>query len=182
LESEDSLWSAALKWVRANAPEGVVLVDSWEDHLWEELAGSGLLVAHGKELRFLHQSFAEFLSAQACAEAIGDQFAELAIWIRRGLQKAEQTLVLFTFAMWGAHPGNDISIVLDHLLNSHDPQRVLLAGRLLAEGVAAPDAAAARVVNRLIAQARNIDDWDAHVEAFAALGALFDRAEVVERL
>jgi hypothetical protein len=37
-------------------------------------------------------------------------------------------------------------------------------------------------VNRLIAQARNIDDWDAHVEAFAALGALFDRAEVVERL
>lgn len=70
----------------------------------------------------LHQSFAEFLSAQSHAEAIGDDFAELDAWIRRGLRKAERTFALFTFAMWAARPGHDIGAVVDRLLSSLDPE------------------------------------------------------------
>ncbi len=113
LESQDKLWQAAVEWAREQAPEDITLVDGWEDQLWEELVGTGLLIAREGELRFLHQSFAEFLSAQSHAETIGDEFAELDTWIRRGLREAERTFALFTFAMWAAQPGHDIGTVVD---------------------------------------------------------------------
>ena len=109
LESQDKLWQAAVEWARHQAPEDVTLVDGWEDHLWEELVGTGLLVARERELRFLHQSFAEFLSAQSHARAMGNDFGELDAWIRRGLQDAERTFVLFTFGMWAN--GQDMTSV-----------------------------------------------------------------------
>jgi hypothetical protein len=65
LESQDNLWQGAADWVRDRAPEKIVLVDGWEERLWEELVGTGLLVARERELRFLHQSFAEFLAARS---------------------------------------------------------------------------------------------------------------------
>ncbi len=61
LESQGTLWQAAVEWAGERAPEDVVLVEGWQDHLWEDLLGTGLLVTRESELRFLHQSFAEFL-------------------------------------------------------------------------------------------------------------------------
>lgn len=184
LESQDKLWQAAVEWARDQAPEDVTLVDGWEDHLWEELVGTGLLVARERELRFLHQSFAEFLSAQSHAEAISDNFGELDTWIHRGLREAERTFALFTFAMWAARPGHDIGAVVDRLLSSPDPQRLMFAGRLMAEGVSVPENTAVRVIDRLFSLVRNLDDSDSEGadEGFKVLGALFDHPAVPARL
>ena len=184
LESQDKLWYAAVEWAREQVPEDITLVDGWEDRLWEELVGTGVLVARERELYFLHQSFAEFLSAQSHAEAIGDDFAELDTWIRRGLREAERTFALFTFAMWAARPGRDIGTVVDHLLSSLYPARLLFAGLLMAEGVSVPDNMAVRVIDRLFSLVRNLDDFDSDGadEGFEVLGALFDHPVVPARL
>ncbi|GAA3844974.1 hypothetical protein GCM10022243_09060 [Saccharothrix violaceirubra] len=172
LETQDPLWPVAQRWVREHAD--AVLLDGWEEHLWEELIGTGLVVANERELRFLHQSFAEFLAARFHAESIGDDFADLDAWIRRGLKDAERTFALFTFALWAAVPGHDIATVVTRLLSSYDPRRVLLAGHLVAEGVATPTAVVERVVARLVALARNSDDFDTATGALDVLGGLFD--------
>ncbi|MEO7196814.1 MAG: hypothetical protein ABIZ05_18655 [Pseudonocardiaceae bacterium] len=184
LESQDKLSHAAMEWARDRVPDGVTLVDGWEDHLWEELVGTGLLVAHERELRFLHQSFAEFLSAQSQAKTIGNDLDELDTWIRRGLRKAERTFALFTLAMWAAVPEHDIGIVIDRLLSSLDPQRLLFAGRLMAEGVSVPDDLTARVIDRIFVLIRNADDQFSRwaEEGFEVLGALFDHPAVPTRL
>ena len=180
LESQDKLWQAAVDWVNDQAPEDVTLVDGWEDHLWEELVGTGLLVAHERELRFLHQSFAEFLLAQSHAMAMGNDFGELDVWIRRGLQDAERTFVLFTFAMWADRPGHDIGTVVEHLLSSLYPKRLLFAGRMMADGVSVPDNVAIRVIDRLFSLVRNSSDWAD--EGCSVLGAIFDYPAVSARL
>ncbi len=182
LESQDKLGPAAVEWARDHVPEDVALVDGWEDYLWEELVGTGLLVARERELRFLHQSFAEFLSAQSHAAAIGDDFGELDAWIHRGLQEAERTFALFTFARWANRPGHDIGAVIDRLLFSPDPRRLLFAGRLMAEGVSILDTMAVRVIDRLFALVRNLDDSDLAGEGFEVLGALFGHQDVPARL
>jgi hypothetical protein len=184
MESQDKLWQAAVEWARDQMPDDVTLVDGWEDHLREELVGTGLLVGGERELRFLHQSFAEFLSAQSHAETIGDDFDELDTWIRQGQREAERTFALFTLAMWAARPGHDIGIVIDRLLSSLDPRRLLFAGRLMAEGVSVPDNMAVCVTDRLFAWVRNLGDSDSDFagEGFEVLGALFDYPAVPARL
>lgn len=183
LESQDTLWDTAVEWARDRVPEDITLVDNWEAHLWEELVGTGLLVARERELHFLHQSFAEFLSAQSHAEGIGDNFEELDTWIHRGLRDAEQTFALFTFVMWASCPGHDIAIVIDRLLASLNPHRLLFAGRLIAEGVSIPDNMTARVIDRIFALVRNVDDSSSWTEkGFEVLGALFDHPTVPVRL
>ncbi|MGH3915725.1 MAG: NACHT domain-containing protein [Pseudonocardiaceae bacterium] len=185
LESrDDQLWQGAVEWVRDRVPEDVVLIDGWEDHLWEELVGTGLLAAREREFRFLHQSFAEFLSARSHAETIGDDFGELDAWIRRGLREADRTFLLFTFAMWADQPGHDIGAVVDRLLSSLDPRRILLAGRLMAEGVSVPDTMAIRVIDRLFMLVRNLDNSNSGWadEGFEVLGGLFDHPAVPARL
>jgi hypothetical protein len=182
LESQDKLWQAAVEWARRRAPEGIGLVEGWQDHLWEELLGTGLLVARESELRFLHQSFAEFLSAQSHANAIGEDFGDLDVWIHRSAREAERTFALFTFAIWADRPEHDIGAVVGRLLSSLDPRRLLFAGRLMAEGVSVPDDIAVRVIDRLFALARNLDDDEFDVEGFGVLGTLFDHPAVPARL
>ncbi|GAA1290701.1 hypothetical protein [Saccharothrix xinjiangensis] len=180
LETQDPLWPVARKWVRDQA--GDALVEGWEEHLWEELIGTGLLVAAEREVRFLHQSFAEFLAAQSHADSIGDDFADLDTWIRRGLKDAERTFALFTFALWAAKPDHDIATVVDRILTSYDPRRVVLAGRLVAEGVTTSTETVERVVSRLLALAHNLDDFDIAAEAIEVLGGLFDHPWVAKHL
>jgi hypothetical protein len=182
MESQDKLWQVAVEWARDQAPNDVTLIDGWEDHLWEELVGTGLLVAREHELRFLHQSFAEFLSAQSHADAIGNDFDELDRWIRRGLREAERTFALFTFVLWAARPGNDIGSVVERLLCTLDPRRLLFAGRLMTEGVSVPENVAIRVIDRLFALVRNVDDSGWADEGFEVLGALFDYPAVAAAL
>ncbi|MGH3706824.1 MAG: NACHT domain-containing protein [Pseudonocardiaceae bacterium] len=182
MESQDTLWHAAVEWVCDRKPDDVTLVGGWEEHLWEELAGTGLLVAQEDELRFLHQSFAEFLAAQSHAEAIGNDVGELDTWIRRGLREAERAFALFTFALWAARPEHDIGSVVERLLSALDPRRLLFAGRLMAEGVSIPENIAVRVIDRIFAFVRNVDDSELADEGFEVLGALFDYPAVAASL
>ncbi|MGH3722470.1 MAG: NACHT domain-containing protein [Pseudonocardiaceae bacterium] len=184
LESQDNLWQAAMDWVRDRVPDDVTLVNGWEDYLRDELVGTGLLVARERELRFLHQSFAEFLSAQSHAKTIGNDVGELDTWIRRGLGEAEQTFALFTLAMWACRPEHDIGTVVDHLLSALDPWRLLFTGRLMAEGVSVPGNMTLRVIDRLFTLVRNVDNSDSDIadKGFEVLGALFDHPTVSTRL
>ncbi|HEU5475182.1 MAG TPA: hypothetical protein VFV67_31445 [Actinophytocola sp.] len=182
LESQEALWPVAQEWVREQVGEDIKLIDGWEDHLWEELIGAGLLVAAGRELRFLHQSFAEFLSAQSHANIIGEDFADLEVWIRRGLKEAERTFALFTFSLWASKPGHDISLIVERLLSSYDSRRVLLAGRLMAEGIVIGHDIADRIVDRLVALARNAEEFSQAIEAVDVLGALYDYPWVADRI
>ncbi|HEX5348356.1 MAG TPA: hypothetical protein VFW64_14820 [Pseudonocardiaceae bacterium] len=184
LESQDNLWQAAVEWVGDHTPKDITLVDGWEDHLRDELVGTGLLVTKESDLRFLHQSFSEFLSAQSHAECISDDFDELDSWIRRGLREAERTFTLFTFSMWAARPGHDIGVVINRLLSSLYPDRLLFAGWLMAEGVSVPGTMATRVIDRLFSLVRNLDkSYSEEADtAFDVLGALFDQAAVPARL
>jgi hypothetical protein len=184
LESQDNLWQVAVDWTRDRPPDKVVLIDGWEGYLWEELVGTGLLIARERELRFLHQSFAEFLSARSHAENIGNDFNELDTWIRRGLRTAERTFALFTFAMWADHPGHDIGIVIERLLSLLDPRRLLFAGWLMADSVSVPDHMAVHVIDRIFALVRNLGESDSDVadEGFEVLGALFDYPALPARL
>ncbi len=68
------------------------------------------------------------------------------------------------------------------LLSSLDPRRLLLAGRLIAEGVVVADDMAFRVIDRLFALVLNVEDRDNVAEAFEVLGALFDYPPVPDRL
>lgn len=182
LESQANLWQAAVDWTRDRVPETVVLVEGWEQHLREELIGTGLLVTGERELRFLHQSFAEFLSARSHAEAIGNDFNELDAWIHRGLRRAERTFTLFTFAMWVDRQGHDIAIVIERLLSMLDLRRLLFAGWLMAEGISVPDHIAVHVIDRIVAFVRNCDDSDILDAGFKVLGALFDYPTLPTRL
>lgn len=103
-------------------------------------------------------------------------------WIRRGLRKAEQALALFTLALRADPPGHDIDAVVARLLSSLDPQRILFAGRLIAESVSVPEDTTRRVVERLFALVRNIDDTDIADEGFEVLGALFGHSSVLDDL
>jgi hypothetical protein len=100
-------------------------------------------------LRFLHHSFAEYLAASHHAERIDASFPDLDSWVNRGLKDADRGFVLFLFAMWSRRPGNNVSLILHRLL-AGNPERVMLAGRLLAEAVATPNRDAQLVIDRLV--------------------------------
>ncbi|AEV84910.1 signal transduction protein [Actinoplanes sp. SE50] len=179
---QTSLWSTAKEWVRRHAPHSVTEVEQWKSHLWEELLATGLLVATDGELAFLHQSFAEYLSAKSHASTLDADFAALDGWIRRGIGEAERTFALFVFGLWAARADHQAHRIVDVLLSRYDPRRTLLAGRILAEGVRVDDPAAERVVTRLDALIRNENDTDRALEAVQVLGGLFDYRWVSSRL
>ncbi len=149
LESESPLHQTAAEWVSARAPHSLRPPSSWDDDLQQILIGSGLFVYEGDRLRFLHHSFAEYLAAAYHAERIAASFPDLDSWITRGLKDADRGFVLFLFAMWGRRPGNNVSLILHRLL-AGNPERVMLAGRLLAEAVATPHRDAQLVIDRLV--------------------------------
>jgi NACHT domain len=182
LEGEGTPWQTAIDWVTDNKSADVVLVDGWKNLLWEELTSTGLLVAHGNELRFLHQSFAEFLAAQAHAEMVGAEFADLDSWVRRSYKESQKTFAQFTFTLWAARPGHDSTMLTDRLLAVRDPRRILLAGALMAEGITVTPETSSLVISRLVSMARNSLDIDDAIPAFETLGTLFDYPQAAENL
>jgi hypothetical protein len=150
LESEDSLFEAATAWVsgRQDVVDPAELPDGWREDLHALLVGSGVFGQAKEDLSFWHHSFAEFLAARDHAASIPADFPGLDIWIDRGLSTATQRFALFTFVLWSRRGGHDIGLVLRSLLS--DPDRILLAARLLAEGVEVTEELAARVIDRLV--------------------------------
>ncbi|XVS67012.1 NACHT domain-containing protein [Actinosynnema sp. CA-299493] len=159
LETGSPLFEAACAWVEENRS---ALPDLWRDDLRALLAGTGVLVHADDDLRFRHHSFAEFLAARQRAGEIPADFPDLDEWIERGLTVAKRAFALFTFVLWGRDK-RDLGRVLSVLLAGAKPE-VLLAGRLLAEGIAVEQALTAAVVDRLLelVPANGVlpDPWD----------------------
>ncbi|MER5267801.1 hypothetical protein ABTZ99_37450 [Actinosynnema sp. NPDC002837] len=145
LESESPLFEAACAWVEENHSP---LPDQWQDDLHALLSGTGVFVQTDDDLRFRHHSFAEFLAARRRAGEIPADFPDLDEWIEHGLTESKRAFALFTFALWG-RDDRDLGRVLSVLLAGTKPE-VLLAGRLLAEGVAVDESLTAAVVDRVV--------------------------------
>ncbi|GAA3359659.1 hypothetical protein GCM10020366_36560 [Saccharopolyspora gregorii] len=74
LESDTSLSAAAQDWVQAHRTPGK-LPPTWREDLTAFLTSVGPLVVHGRDLKFLHHSFAEHLAATAKARKLTEHFA-----------------------------------------------------------------------------------------------------------
>ncbi|MDG4821531.1 trypsin-like peptidase domain-containing protein [Asanoa sp. WMMD1127] len=104
------LLSLAGEWVAAQSttpPLGV-----GPGHLRELLLSTGLLVAHGDQLEFIHQSFAEYLASRL----IVPDFSSAA-WPHRVAEQGLDSLGMFTFAGW-VRAGNDSVPVVESILQS----------------------------------------------------------------
>ncbi len=164
LESESSLFEAASAWATEHHP---YLPDGWQDDLRALLAGTGVFVHTEDDIRFRHHSFAEFLAARRRAGEIPADFPDLDEWIKRGVAEGSRAFALFTLVLWG-RDRRDLGRVMSALLAGTKPE-VLLAGRLLAEGVEVDDALTSAVVDRLVALILSNgvlpDKWDEVEEA-----------------
>ncbi|MFD8489478.1 hypothetical protein [Streptomyces sp. NPDC059712] len=183
LEGEDSLFEAALSWVREHGHAHLALED-WQTEVRDFLQGTGLLVQEQHEYRFLHHSFAEFFAAQSYAERIGPDFPDLESWILRAFNEDKQTLAMFVLCLWAEREECEADRIADQLrtgaAGGHD--RPLLAGLLLAEGVRFGEENRRRLVERLENMGCCAYDESDQKEAFAALGALGAEPGVLGRL
>jgi hypothetical protein len=182
-EGREDLVGAAREWLRQRPDSRVPLPAGWEEELPSTLVGTGLLVTAGDHVRFLHQSFAEFLAALEYAEAVPADSAgpELETWIRRTYDGDRQSLALFVLCRWAARSAAGPGLVIDRLLDYPYADRTLLAGTLLTEGVDADDEHTAKVIRRLGALVRG-DDLDRAGKAADALSALRTRHDTVPLL
>jgi hypothetical protein len=145
LETESPLIEAARQWVTGRRPD---LPESWEKDLNAVLAGTGVFVLSEDDLRFRHHSFAEFLAARRSACDIPADFPDLEQWIERGLGGSREVFALFTFVLWGRED-HDLGRILRELLQGTG-DRVLLAGKLLSEGIEVDEELSAAVVDRIL--------------------------------
>ncbi|WP_143267722.1 NACHT domain-containing protein [Amycolatopsis alba] len=187
METDGRLFEAACAWV-AEEYKDAACPDGWRDDLWELLAGSGVFVRAREDLRFLHHSFSEFLAARRKSEEISPDFPDLDAWIARGLRPATQAFVLFTFVLWARRDSHDLGKVFRRLLDG-DINRVLLAGRLLAEHTPADNDLVGSTVNRLVELILCAGTQDANWEmarragkVLTLLGSDVVGAAVIERL
>ena len=83
------------------------------DHMRALLLDSGLVAAHGDDLVFIHQSFAEYLASLPLAAEF-----EPGEWAASARQAGADSLGLFTLAGWRREPGNDPRPMVHDLLDS----------------------------------------------------------------
>jgi NACHT domain len=150
LGGEPALLDAARAWIRDNLPADIGESPKADD-LRLLLAGTGVLMAEGDDLRFTHHTLAEYLAAQAMARRMTADLTgqpSLKAMIDRGLGDAQETFVVFTLVLWG-RTGGDLGGLLRHLLDG-PPRQSLLAGRILGECGDARPAEASQVIDRLM--------------------------------
>ncbi|WP_052847589.1 NACHT domain-containing protein [Streptomyces avicenniae] len=180
-EGDEDLAAAAREWVRRHAVAD--LPAGWEAELPAALAGTGLLVVAGEQVRFLHQSFAEFLAAVSYAEEIPADGEGLERWIRRACDEAQRSLALFVLCRWATSPGGSADVVIERALARPDSDRTLAAAALLSEGAEAGADQVTRVVERLAAHVRGgTTSARRAAVALGALGVRHDTAPVLRLL
>ncbi|WP_433364369.1 NACHT domain-containing protein [Streptosporangium sp. CA-115845] len=181
-EGEKDLVAAGRAWLRRHVPGP--LPPGWESEFPAALAGTGLLVVTGEQVRFLHQSFAEFLASFDYAGELPTDGTGLETWIRRACDGAQRSLALFVLCQWAARAGCSPDAVIDRIFVHPSNVRTLLAGSLLAEGLEPEPGCADRVIRRLIALVRvHADDMcDRAATALAVLDRRFGTRAVLEEL
>ncbi|MEU7381724.1 MULTISPECIES: hypothetical protein [unclassified Streptomyces] len=187
LEGEESLFEAALSWIREHGREHLGL-EGWQAEVRDFLRGTGLLVQEQHDYRFLHHSFAEFFAARAYAERTGPDFPGLESWIlRASFHEDRQTLTIFVLCLWAEREECEADRIAEQLLGgaAGGHSRPLLAGLLLAEGVRFGERYRRLLVERLVSIGCSARDEPDQEEAFAALGSLGAEPgvlDVLERL
>jgi hypothetical protein len=150
LDGEPALLDTARTWIRENLPADIGESPETAD-LRQLLAGTGMLMAEGADLRFTHHTLAEYLAAQAMAGRMTADLTgqpNLRTLIDRGLEAAQETFVVFTLVLWGK-AGGDLGSLLRHLLDG-PPRQSLLAGRILGEYADTRPAETSQVIDRLM--------------------------------
>ncbi|MEJ8638016.1 hypothetical protein [Streptomyces sp. MS2.AVA.5] len=183
LGGEDSLFEAALAWIREHGHEHVAQ-EGWQTDVRDFLRGTGLLVQEQHDYRFLHHSFAEFFAARSYAERIGPDFPELESWILRAFNEDKQTLAMFVLCLWAEREECEADRIADQLLTgaAGGHERPLLAGLLLAEGARFGEENRRLLIERLESIGCCAREEKDQEEAFAALGALGAEPGVLDRL
>ncbi|MFF3819590.1 NACHT domain-containing protein [Streptomyces bluensis] len=144
-----SLLSEATQWLASQLPEGLSWPERAEGELGQFLAQTGVMTFDGTDLSFLHQSFAEFIAARDEAAGIPADFPDLDVWSAAIKNTAARNRILFTFALWARRPGNDVSLIVRHLLVG-DLEHRIMALRLVTAGVPLGEALEGSVIDRLM--------------------------------
>jgi plasmid maintenance system antidote protein VapI len=176
MTTEASLTETARSWVRDNKPPQVQLPPGWEEDLDRLLIDTGMFVYERSGIRFLHHTFAEFLAARSYAQEIPPDFPDLEEWIDRGLKPAQRNFVLLTMVLWGRVPGNDPALILRSLVQSSQ-ERIMLAGRLLAESDQVEHQAARQVMDRLFDIALGNARHGCYADIYGRYGSSIRRLE-----
>ncbi|MFE3879482.1 NACHT domain-containing protein [Kitasatospora sp. NPDC059146] len=145
---ETSLVGEARTWLADRLPSGLRWPEGADGELGQFLAQSGVLSFDGTELSFLHQSFAEFLAARDEAPGIPSDFPGLGPWAAAATSAGARNRMLFTCALWARRPGNDVGLIVRHLLAGELQHRVM-ALRLVTAGVPLGEALEQSVIDRL---------------------------------
>jgi hypothetical protein len=150
LDGESALLEAAQAWTSENLPADIGESLDPTD-LLQLLTGTGLLISEGADLRFTHQTFAEYLAARAMAERMTADLSrqpDLKTLIERGLETGQETFVVFALVLWGK-AGGDLGGLLKRLLDG-PPRQSLLAGRIVGECGDTRPAETPQVIDRLM--------------------------------
>ncbi|MFJ8081233.1 NACHT domain-containing protein [Streptomyces sp. NPDC096205] len=152
------LLEAAQKWLASHLPSGMKWPQGAQGELGNFLAQTGVMAFDGTELSFLHKTFAEFIAAQDEVKGIPSDFPHLDTWSEAITNAAKRNRVLFTFALWAREPGNDVTLVVRHLLAGNLRHRIM-ALRLVTAGVPLGPALERSVIDRLMDFADSDDDF-----------------------
>jgi hypothetical protein len=151
------LLGTAQKWLASHLPPSLHWPQEADGELGQFLAQTGVMSFDGAELAFLHKSFAEFIAALDEVAKISADFHELDTWSSAISNAAERNRVLFTFALWARKPGNDVTLIVRHLL-AGDIHHRIMALRLVTAGVPLGPALESSVIDRLMDFASGSDD------------------------
>jgi hypothetical protein len=123
------------------------------------LQRTGLISQFGKEERFIHETFREYLAASALARRYRPQDDDAWNYLRRWADKEWREVILFLLGIWSEDALDqgslDVSEVL-HQVSDAEDSGVVFAGTALAEGVRAQPAVEDTIVDRLITITRDL--------------------------
>ncbi|MGW4826330.1 NACHT domain-containing protein [Amycolatopsis japonica] len=109
--------AAAEGWLERRRPEVVTSPRTAADEIRHSLIETGVVTLDGTEVRFPHQSLAEYLAARARAARIPAHFPGLATAFDTNQYGSKWNLMVLTIAAWTRSPRNDPALVFRYLLN-----------------------------------------------------------------
>ena len=169
-DAGSSLMQVARDWIKQELSTDQLAEPEWPwiGALYSSLIATSVLETAGSEIEFLHQSIAEYLSADQHARDVDFKglIAELA-------DPARRSLALFSLA----RSGLKINEVAENLLQDDD---ALSAGHIMAEGFSLDDGLQQRIVDGLLKHIR--DEDPSAIECIAILTDLAVNDRVCKRL
>ncbi|GLZ80321.1 hypothetical protein Afil01_51280 [Actinorhabdospora filicis] len=166
---DEPLLASAAEWIAENWT-GSGHREVYEKAARRQLTATGLFVQDDEDVRFLHHSFAEYLSGLGFAAAIGPDPEAVTAWVRENKDR-DDNLLLFTVLSWHRLHGGD----LRSLLLADERRR--LAVQLIGEGLDLGEEVTGAVIDKAVRHALTED-----VVFFDVLGGLYGNQIAARRL